>query len=114
MARRNQLEAAVTNFFESALNAQDITAINIAAGEALQQTLSHRSIKRMLWIAVVAILLSDLIPIGPLDLGLLPDLHIFQWILGRPYAHNAAVALYHVKPESPHVLGATLPWGSLF
>lgn len=114
MARRKQLEVAVTNFFESALDAKDITAINIAAGEALQQAISHRSLKVMLWVTLAVILLSDLIPVGPLDLGLLPDLHVFQWLTGNPWGHEAGAALYHVNPEAPHVLGVTLPWGSLF
>lgn len=104
----------MSEYFEGALAAQTITEVNIAAGEAHQALVAPRSLTRMLWMVLALILLSDLIPIGPLDLGLLPDLHLVNWIFGHPYSHDAGVALYHVVPEEPHVLGVALPWSELF
>lgn len=104
----------LADYFAEAVAARDITELNIAAGQALQALPARRSITRILWFVVVALLVSDLLPLGPLELGLLPDLHIWQWLLGHPYGHNAGVALYHVTPEEPHFLGVTLPWGKLF
>lgn len=102
-------------FFAQALEARDITDLNIAAGEAQQAlALAKRSITQILWTILAVILISDLLPIGPLDLGLVPDVHLLQWVTGHPMAHAAGVALYHVQPESPHILGVSLPWGELY
>ena len=108
-------KAVLAEYFASTLEAKDITDVNIAAGEA-QQALAVRrpSIVRIMWGALLAILLSDLVPIGPLELGLIPDIHLFQWTIGQPWSHDAGRALYHVDPETPHFLGVVLPWGKLF
>ena len=113
MARQRQLEAAVTEFLNETAVASTMTEVNIAAGTAAERILERRSVVRMAWVALLIVLLCDLLPVAPLDLGLLPDLHMAKWITGHAYSHNAGVALYHVTPEEPHVLGVELPWSNL-
>ena len=105
------------DFLQSIADARDLTDVNIAAGMFAQRLTAQKAqkITRLLWAVVIALLLSDFVPFGPLDIGLVPDELIFQWLTGHPVQTELGHALYHVdKLDHPHFLGVSLPWGDLF
>lgn len=70
---------------------------------------------KVLWIVLAAMIVSDLLPTGPVDLGLLPDIHLLHLLGAHGYpTTTAGNRLYDGLTSTPHFLWFRLPWHDLY